>query len=270
MIGYFYHTLTKFLLIISLCVFFAPTIYAQTEEEDPSLKTSGEEQAIFAYFKLLNKSPDYERWISFNPVYKGLSGKKQEKFFIQENLRLGRGFGMYDIEHDPLVISIDVDAKILPPTDDAPAKFNMEFLGVNMDEKQLPSFGFAYGPEEQIILVVFELAKLSEITLNANQFASISEKTDEFNSFFPAKLTLHIRPHEADDKNPVKSPEDKLLWLMSGKIAYMRCSYDDLRHREYDKQLWDYVAPWYKDIYDEKNISEEEKYPDPFAHLKKD
>lgn len=268
MIGSLFHTLTKFLLIILLCLFFAPIAHAQ--EDDPSLKTTGEEQAIFAYFKLLNKSPDYERWISFNPTYKALSGKKQEKFLIQENLRLGRGFGLYDIEHDPLIITIDVNAQILPPTEDAPAKFNMEFLGVNIDDNQLPSFAFPYGSEEQIVLVVFELAKLSGITLNAKQFASISEKTDEFNSFFPAKLTLHIRPHEADGETPVQSHDDQLLWLMSGKIAYMRCSFDDLRSREYDKQLWDYVAPWYKDIYDEKNIPEEEKYPDPFAHLKKD
>lgn len=261
----------KFVLILALAFLVSPytTSCAQTEEEIASV--TGEEKAVFAYFKLGKKAPDYEKWIKTLPSYMGAPESKKIQALIKESLRLDAGFANYSLDNDPLVITLDIRAKITSPDENGKSffisEFSNEFSSIDLENGQIPSFNFPYA-EEKVVLVIFELTKLGTMPLTEKQLKSIMDKTDEVDSFFPARLTLHIRPSEADHENAVISDEGVPLWLMSGNIAYMRCSFDDLRTGQDDKHLWDYVAPWYKEIYDEKHAVKIEEYPHPYDALK--
>lgn len=260
----------KFIFLILLTLFLCSmnVVFAETSDENDSSTITGEEKAVFAFFKLGKKSPDYERWIKSTPLYIATNEAKQIQLLIQESMRLDAGFGAYNLEEDPLVISLDINAQITSPNKEGKSFFMSEFSGIDMSNGQLPSFDFPY-VDEKIILVVFELTQLQTMPLSLEQVKAMSEKTDELDSYFPAHLTLFIRPSEADHETPVISDSGKIQWLMSGKIAYMRCSYDDLRTGEDDKQIWEYIAPWYQSTFDKKNAPKVEEYPDPFEILKK-
>lgn len=242
--------------------------FSYEKEEEEEQKVTGEEKAVFAYFKLGKKSPDYEKWIQSSSGYKNTSEGKKIQYLLQESLRLDAGFGNYNLSEDPLIISLDVMVKITSPDKDNKSFLYTEFSGIDMSNDQIPSFNFPYA-DESVVLVVFEITRLGEMPLTPKQVENMTKQTDEKDSYFPAKLDLHIIPSEADHQTPVISDTGKIMWLMSGKIAYMRCSFDDMLHNVLDRQLWDYVAPWYKEIYDEKNKPKEIQYPDPFENLKK-
>jgi hypothetical protein len=256
------------LSILLIALFsYAPIVCAEYEGVQEPPAVTGEEKAIFAYFKLGKKSPDYEKWIKSSPGYKSSPSGKQIQYLIKESLRLDSGFGEYSLDNDPITIFLDIMAKVTSPDEHGKSYFISELSGVDFSNGQIPSFNFHYA-DDDVVLVVFDITKLGLMPLTPEQYKVITEKNNEIDSFYPAKLTLHIRPSEADHETPVFSDTGKTMWLMSGKIAYMRCSYDDLLHGETDKQIWDYVAPWYKEIYDEKTKVKVVEYPDPFEILK--
>lgn len=262
----------RFLTMMLAVVFMIMPLSATAQDEyyDQSLmdKVTGKEKAVFGYFKLGKKAPDYEKWISANPAFQDLPAKKQEEYLISETLRLGGGYGHYSLDHDTLELEIPVNAKVTTKAENNESYFYMEFPNLDLEHNDLPSFHFPYA-DDHIALIVFELPKLQKMKLNQTQYEAISSKISEFDSFFPATLTLHIRPNEADYEKPVYRSDGSATWLMSGKIAYINCSYDDFRDGLERRKLWDYVAPWYKEIYIEKTTPKTIEYPDPFAHLKK-
>ena len=259
--------LKKLFYIVILSFAFLPVqANAYTDDGGDVPKATGAEKAVFAYFRLANKAPDYEKWISDQNTYKGLDDTGKEEFLISESLRLGQAFGQYDLDYDPLILHVPVTSTVVSAKDGNPPYFLTEF--VNLDENQdVPSFNFDYG-DDKIALIINGLKIFHKMPLTDEQYALMKEKAGASDESFPAMLEIHVRPTEADHNRALIDRNGTQIWLMAGKIAYLKCSFQDI-YNSSEVKLWDYVAPWYQDIFKEKNTPEEEKYPSPFDLYKK-
>ena len=221
------------------------------------------EKAIFAFFRAAHALPDYESWIKPGARYKALPPEKQEDFLLKETLRLGRGYGLYDLQEHPLEMEITGRARYIPATDAAPARMTFSFPGP--PGTAIPTFYYPYG-KNRIALIVDSLSAFSNLKLDAQQAAALSQKAPYADQDFNAVLTVYVRVVRADPENPVET-DTGLQWLMAGDIAYIQCA----AHAPGEAQkrvLWDYVAPWYAEQFRLRTMPEEEKYPHPYDLFK--
>ncbi len=250
-----------FLLYISFSILaFASSAVAKPPHE---LRVTPKEQAVFAFFRALNSSPDYDYWIKSKSTYKSLPSKSQERYLLNETLRLGGGFGSFDQDIDLLELKINVSAIYIPAKDGVKPRVLFEFF--NNSKNYTPTFNYPYG-DEVLSLIINRLELYSDMLLNEKQNAAVLKKIPYQDKFFDAALTIHVRVDKANYKKPI-AKDPVVQWLMIGEIAYLKCdviSYET--GRKY--MLWDYVAPWHKEVFRMKNMTEEEKYPHPFDLFK--
>ncbi len=250
-----FFTVTLFILLI-----FTSPVKAEISFET---KTTPKEKAVFAFFRAINSSPDYEYWIKSNPAYDALPPKKQETYLLREIMRLGYGYGLYDKNKDILELKIDVLVRYIPAGDEN-EKARILFKFFDNSEEYTPTFDYPYG-SDVISLVINRLAAFSNMSLNEAQSKAIASKVPYENDDFDATLIIHVRVSKAM-KDPVRT-DPFSQWIMIGDIAYLECRVN-LNFTNQKYTLWDYVAPWYKEEFLIKNMPEEEKYPHPFDLFK--
>ena len=222
-----------------------------------------EERAVFAFFRVAGIIPDYESWIKPGERYRSLSPQKQEEFLLKEMLRLGRGYGLYDVTENPLELKTNVLARYIPAVGAKPARITFRFS--NHSEGDIPTFNYPYGRNE-ILLLINNFQIFADISLNAQQNEALLKKIPYEEEDFDAVLSLHVRVSGADSKKPVRQ-DSHLQWLMTGDVAYMKCEVHKIGSGE-GALLWDYVAPWYAEQFRLRNMSEEEKAPHPYDLFK--
>ncbi len=223
-------------------------------------KITAQEQAIFAFFRAANVPPEYEYWISASTEYRVLEGGRKQDFMIKEMLRLGRGYGLYDINTDILELKTPVVVKYYPAKDGGQPKLKFRFF--NLGRSNVPTFDFPLGPDT-VSLIVNNLGAFSELTLSPEQDQAVRSKIPYENDEFDANLIIHTRVDKADYKNPVEVNKKSKKWIMVGKIAYVKCEVDSF-YTQQKHTLWDFVSPWYEEQFRVKNMPEEDKYPHPF------
>lgn len=228
-----------------------------------STKISPEEQAVFAFFRASGDAPDYDFWITSKREYQNLSEAKQEDYLVKEIMRLGHGYGMYDLNTDLLEIKVNVISRYIAAKDGEPARIVYRLL--NIDDGVTPTFNYRFG-SGFISMIIARLDFFSDVELTPEKDKILREKIPYEDDEFDTTLEIHIRIMEADFKNVDESDGIK-QWSMVGEIAYIKCEVDSYYTRQ-SYILWDYVAPWHEDAFRIKNMPEEEKYPHPYDLFK--
>lgn len=238
------------------------------EPEEPTLF----ELAIFAFFRIQGMAPDYEHWITGRKYYDSVPEELKEEYLLQKSIELGNQFSNYNMEEDLLVIETEVVAELKAPNadEDQAAVFSFRFPEDDRTKPFNPVFAFSYGPDV-IALKVRELEFYSNMKLSQTQFERMAKKlpypTDQE---FPAVLHLRVKPYSADTKKPAMNPDETKQYIMNGKIGFIRCIQKDYFTQK-EVELWDYLSPWHKEIY-ERKIREaenpEEQYPHPYDLFK--
>lgn len=227
-------------------------------------KITPEEQAIFAFFRASGDAPDYDFWIKSKNSYKSLGRKAREDFLVKEMLRLGRGYGMYDLDTDVLEIKTNVVVRYFEAEEDKPARLTFSFFGLRPDDT--PTFDYRFG-SGYIYLLIDQLNYFSDLKLTPEQDRAVREKIPYLDDEFDAEIIVHVRAAKADYDTPLIEPNGTLKWPMLGKIAYIECVVDSY-YTQQTHTLWDYLAPWYAEQFRIKNIPEEEKFPHPYDLFK--
>jgi len=257
-------TKTRSLFVFFSLILVTTLSQAAFAEIDDSIRISGSEKAVIAFFHMAEKAPDYENWIKSSAFYKATADEIKEEVLIQEWLRLDRGYGHYEINKDILEISALVIAQYSAPQEDKPARFTFSFP--NRKEGITPIFSYPYG-KEWVSMIIRNLNTFTNISLTEAQYERIRKVLPEDEPFHEVELIVHTRPTEADHKTPTKIYGEK-SWIMVSDIAFIQCS--AISHLTGKTiPLWNYIAPWYEKQYNEKQIPEELKYPHPYDIHKK-
>jgi len=256
----FKHLAVILTFVVGLSFVICATPVVAQANEYFSTKISSKEQAIFAFFRAAQVPPDYEFWISSSPEYRTLEGRPQRDYLIKEMLRLGRGYGLYDIKTDVLELKTPVVVKYYPAKEGEQPYLKFRFF--NLGQANIPTFDYPFGPDT-VSLVVKNLNAFSNLALSPEQDQAVRSKIPYENDEFDASLVIHTRVNKADFSSPVEVTKKSKKWLMVGKIAYVKCEVDSF-YTQQTHTLWDFVAPWYEEQFRIKNMPEEEKYPHPF------
>lgn len=251
----------NFVILLSFVfAFFTFTDFVQAQEYLDS-KITSKEQAVFAFFRAANTAPDYNYWITSSSTYKSLRGKYREDYLVKEMLRLGRGYGLYDLDTDVLEIKTPIIVKYYPAKSED-TRPHLKFHFYNLKVTNIPTFDYPFG-DDIISLTVKNLNNFFDLTLSPEQSQSVRSKIPYENDEFDASLTIYTRVNKANYQNPVEKIKKGNRWLMVGEIAYLKCEVDS-SYAHQTHTLWDYISPWYEEEFHLKNMPEEEKYPHPY------
>ncbi len=245
--------------VVVLTVCFSNVAMSATEYNE---KTNPRERAVFAFFRNVGMSPDYDFWIRTGDNFQLINESRQNSYVLNEILRLGRGYSAFDEELDLLELSINVLVKYIPETETDQPRITFAFF--DADEAYVPTFSYAYG-EDVISLIIDKLARFSDVKLGDQQNRKVLNKIPFEDDFFNAKLTVSVRVKSANYKKPVIVDKIK-QWIMVGDIAYLKCEVEG--RMGYKQMLWDYVAPWHEDLFEKQKQSDELKYPHPYDLFK--
>lgn len=254
------HLYATLVFVLSFAFMINATPAGAQSSEYFNTKITPEEQAIFAFFRAANVPPEYEYWISSSAEYKTLEESRKQDFLIKEMLRLGRGYGLFDINTDVLELKTPVVAKYFPAKDGKQPFLKFRFF--HIESSNVPTFDFPFGPDT-VSLVVKNLGAFSNLALSPEQDQAVRAKIPYENDEFDANLIIHTRIDKADFTTPIEENKISKKWLMVGKIAYIKCEVDSF-YAQQKNTLWDFVSPWYEEQFRVKNMPEEEKYPHPF------
>lgn len=227
-------------------------------------KITPQEQAVFAFFRASGDAPDYDFWIKSKSSFLSLGKKAREDYFVREMLRLGRGYGMYDLDTDVLEIKTNVVVRYIEAEEDKPARLSFRFFGLGSED--VPTFDYRFG-SGYVYLIIDQLNYFSDLKLTPEQDKAVREKIPYLDDEFDAEVVVHVRASEADYDTPVIELNGTLKWPMLGKIAYIKCVVDSY-YTQQTHTLWDYLAPWYEEQFRIKNMPKEEKYPHPYDLFK--
>lgn len=226
-------------------------------------KFSAQENAVFAFFRAANTPPDYDFWIKSSWQYETRDKSEQQRYLINEMLRLGRGFGDYDHTKDVIVLYVDAMTQFHPAKDGEKARISFRLNGVRGNE--IPTFDFPFG-DGYISLIIRNLDKFRDLPLSEEKAKAISKMVPYDDDEFNTTMEVHVQVKDAEYGDPIKV-NGRFKWLMGGEVAYIKCDVDDF-FAGINKMLWDYVAPWYQEQYDIVNAPEVEQYPHPYDLFK--
>ncbi len=251
---------TYFLLIFFGVFLHSSEVYAG---RDFDTRIDPEEKAVFAFFRAANTAVDYDFWIKTNKNFLAFNEQEQREVYFREQMRLGYGYGNYDLDKDPLKLNIDIIAQYKKGTDEERPRIEFRFFGLN--NENIPIFNYAYG-DGTISLLIKDIEKFKSLPLSPSEEKAVLEKIPYTDSEFDARLEVEVKVTEADYENPVKI-RDEFQWFMKGQVAYIRCNVSSYYSSE-STLIWDYVAPWFEEVLEERNKPEELKYPHPYDLFK--
>ncbi len=247
---------------VCLCtIAYTTTVMATNWDE---VDVTEKEKAVFAYFRAANIPPDYDFWIQSQPTYRALPEENQERYLIDEMLRLGRGYSLYSNENDTLNIQTNIITKYITTEDDE-QKPRLVFNFFDSEDQYVPTFDYPYG-NNTVSLIINNFAYFSNLKLEEAQDNLIQERIPYKDDYFDAVLDIRIRVRYVDFNRSIRR-KTGTQWIMVGEIAYIKCTVDSFFGQK-DAVLWDYVAPWYDEEFKQSTMPEEEKYPHPYDLFK--
>ncbi len=235
-------------------------------------KITEKDKAIFAFYNVRRKKPDYDFWLKTSSKYKNMPEKNKERFLVDEMLRLGQGFSYFDNNEETINIDAPIVVRYAPPkegTEEEKAeqsKLSFQFAGANSSD--IPSFEFPLG-RDTVAIIANKLNFFSDLKLSEKQDTFIRSKIAEDKDTFIAKLELSLRPTQINNSRTERKKEGGTLWIMMSEIAYIKCVIKS-KDSGQDEILWDYVAPWHKQQFDAINAKKTEaQAPHPYDIYKK-
>ncbi len=222
-------------------------------------KITDNEKVVFAYFRLGNIVPKYDEWIKDGYIYRGTPENFRDDIFLQEQLRLGRGYSEFDPKVNVLRVKAPIFVKF--STSDVGAHY-VSFVFSHDDESYIPTFNFPYIDDQKIFMVIRQVENFSHLPVPSGQYDIIKNKVRASeDQWFQAVLDIKVRATRVETKSP-KYKDGVMGWPMYGEIAHIRC----MLPPRYDGEviLWDWVAPWYEQTYKEEIMPDDKKYPHPF------
>ncbi len=258
---YFLHLVCAFVLLFS----FERTAFSGSAFDTT---ITAEERAVFAFFRAADVPPDYDFWLKSTTFYEELtSDKKKEDYMIKEMVRLGRGYGEFDVNKDLLELKTNIVSRYHKPTKDDEEgiadRLTFKFFGLG--HGNTPTFNFPFGAGS-LSLILNRLDYFSDLNLSEEEASAVSTKVPYFDDDFDATLYIHTMVDRADYENSILL-NGRYVWPMFGKIGYIKCVYKS-PYSQHEAILWEYLAPWYEEQYNYKNIPEEQKYPHPYDLFK--
>lgn len=248
------------LLLVSLCLQTQRQAHAIDYFDD---RITEEERAVFAFFKAGGISPDYDKWIKGGEAYFAVSEKYKDDFFLQENLRLGRGYTKFDPNIDFLSISAPIIVRL---SDQDDKQHKVEFSFFQNVRSYTPTFDFPYVKGEIISLVVNQLGYFSSLEIPDAQYEYIRARVPDSDDLFRGVLEMKVRVKSSDMSKAYPIDYRHSRWIMVGEIAYIKCRLPSVRDGEV--VLWDHSASWYRPpVLVEKKKSDKD-YPHPFDLFK--
>lgn len=223
-----------------------------------------QERAVFAFFRAAEIPPDYDFWITTTKTYEEISSdKKKEDYMIKQMVRLGRGYGEFDVNKDLLELKTNIVSRYYPATEDEPARIKFKFFGLGSGNT--PTFNYPFG-SGYLSLILNKLDFFSDLELSEEEDKGVKEQVPYEGDDFDATLYIHAKVERADYENKILQ-NNRFIWPMFGKIGFIKCVHKSSYYGT-EKVLWEYLAPWYEEEYNLANMPEEQKYPHPYDLFK--
>jgi len=221
-----------FTLSLFISVFgFASLALAQNKEANDL------EKAIFAYFALAGKPPDYAQWIRNSEKYRHEKDPvRKEEIYETETLRLKWGYGVYSPEKD--YIKLRTPVRLFLMQDEKNPVLYFAFSAENPD--YVPYFPFPYG-NEWITMIAYDLERFLSIPLSAEEYKFVAGIMEP-NRPHDGAVTLHLRGTKADTAATMNM-DGTDHWLMMGETGFIELFYAPPDRTE--KSIWSYEAPWF-------------------------
>lgn len=197
------------------------------------LRVSEEEKAVFAFFQLVKRTPNYKSWVKTLPSYKQASPETQQDIYDLEETRLKWGFGTFDHEED--FLKIRTQAELLMTTEDGQTTLHFRFPGSSGEE--YPYFPYSYA-DAWIALVVNDLGHFANLPITAEQAAQL-QRHMKGAKILPVDMDMRVRATSGDIDTPLLM-DGTYFWVMAGDIAHL-----DFTPTGSDTPIFTYSAPWY-------------------------
>lgn len=193
-----------------------------------------DEKPIFAFFRLIERIPDFEYWVKNSSRYMKTTTKESRDFaYDSEMRRLQWGFGNYDEKKDFLKIRAPVDLSL---SKDNAGNHRLHFTLVGFENSEFPFFPFSYG-QMSVALLIKDLERFNNLKISDVNYKRVSAHFEE-QDHLRAYVKIRIRPLSADISEPIVI-DDTHFWGLSGDIAYFSYELEDAQ------RLVSYTAPWY-------------------------
>ena len=116
------------------------------------------EKVVFSYYRVGGVTPNFDDWIKDSRTYSALPENRREDYLLQEQLRLGRGFGAHDADTALLNIEAPVFVKFMV---DENGEQRVLFTFYRHDQAYIPTFDYPYLKQEGLSLIVNHLGSFA-------------------------------------------------------------------------------------------------------------
>ena len=199
------------------------------------LRVSEEEKAVFAFFQLGERVPNYDEWIFSLEDYKTAPEDLQEDLYHMHDTRLKWGFGTYNHKEDFLKITTKSELFVT----EKDSKYMLHFRFPGSEGEEYPYFPYQYR-EDWIALVVNDLGRFTSIPITQQQYEGLKPFLKDQQTI-KTKMRMRVRPLNADFEKPLLI-DDNYFWVMTGDIAYLGF---ETENTQTPQTLYNYTAPWY-------------------------
>lgn len=200
---------------------------------------SQNEKAIFSFYKLTKKTPDFQALVEAMPWYKNEEDKSKKRHtYEQESTRLQLEFSNFSPRKNYLKINTDIYMQ-MRMSDGQPAFY---FKFVNSGSEETPYFPYPFA-DDWIALIIKGLSRFVSIGLDEDQYTR-ARSFFQMNETYKGKINLELRPISAEGHSPVEVGGEK-QWLMLADIGLLEFIYRDPATGKKESILGEYKASWY-------------------------
>ncbi|MBX2833983.1 MAG: hypothetical protein KTR28_03330 [Micavibrio sp.] len=202
------------------------------------LEGKKEEKPVYAFFRLIERFPDFNYWASNLTGYKsGDPDKEKWKEFDKVRRRLKWGFGTYNEKEEFISLETPVNLSFEPDT--MTGGYRIVHTLTDIPPFDITLFTYPYG--EQVVAVYpKDLEKYKSLPIAPEKQIEF-QKMLKGSAHLKGTLQLTIRPLKADAGAPINIA-DINHWILTGDVAYFAY---EIENEGQPETIMDYTAPWY-------------------------
>ncbi len=224
-----------FAKILSVFLFIGLTSFS-VEPANAHDPVSSSMEIGFAFYKMANTSPDFQKWMMESEEYKNASFGDKTKLLVKGIDDMRKQFHAFAPEEDQLIVGVDGRAVVLPSAEDSRYPYTLNLL---LGDDEVDFFPYEIAGE-WIAVVVKDMPKYLTHNLTQANYDQI-----QHNLGMPLPLTLKKNMKIIFKMKPVSVDAEKPLamnghdfWLMMAEPATV-----SLWRR--DSFVWETKASWY-------------------------
>ncbi len=234
----FFKTPSPYILFALLIAQFLATAMVQNVWAQES-SLSQTEKAAFAFHKLTNQTPQFQKLIEQTPLFKNEESMfERQQIFDREILRLKQEFKEFEPSENYLSINTDINLQLR--TDSKTPTLNFKFT--NSQAAETPYFPYPFG-EEWIAAIAQNLNKFAALPLTKAQYKKV-RGVFEFRKIYDGELNLELRPIAAKASQPLII-EGAAQWPLLTDIALLEFVYLNPKTQQ-KETLVSYKADWHR------------------------